>query len=153
MFMIFGFIFFAIDIFVLSNKDFKSDQDKYFEKVDYYFSGQMYSYKLLGGTTYFIEIDVDSALFKKDEISIKDNFVGLYLKKHDKIFFYANFELNSRENEKILSNALPYVKVNSSTRSIEYISKQNIIKKETLIVSDIYLQDFKNMQTDEMIRF
>jgi len=149
-----GFIVGVLYTFLYSERDYKREQDKYFEKVDYSFFGKMHSYQLLSGSLYFIEIDVDSATFTKNNISNNDDFVGLYSKKDKQIFFLSYFETGGRAKGKIVSDTLPYVRVNSSTRTVEYITDKDSIFQELLrTFLTIDLQSLKDSQTEEMVRF
>ena len=150
-FIIVGGTYFTY-LFINGGRHYREEQDKYFSKVEYYFSGKMHSYRLLGGVTYLIEIDVDSVSFTKNNISYKNDFVGLYSETQGKIFFNADFDTDTHTNKSVVSDTLPYVRVNSSNRTIEYITdKETII--ETLNVSGFYLRDLKKTETKEMIRF
>ena len=139
--------------FVTEAENYQKEQDKYFEKVEYYFCGKMHSYKILDyRPIYLIEIDVDSALFVKNNISYNDNFFGLYSKTQNKIFFNAYFDIGNRTNKRVINDTLPYVRVNSSNRTIEYITN-NETKYEKLSISGFYKRDLEQIETKDMIRF
>ena len=147
--VILGLIF----LFMADKNNYHKEQDIYFEKEEYYFCGQMVSYKLLGGVTYLIEIDVDSVLFIKNDISSENDFVGLYSEKQKKILFNADLTIDENTDKNAVSEGLPYVRVKSSNRTVEYIINKETTVYGMLDVSNFYKRGLKKKETEDMIRF
>jgi len=146
--------FFTWAILFSNYSDKKEVKDKaiYFSKVSYTISGKMGSYRPLGGIVYLLEIDVDSITIPKNYLSKKDDFIGLYSKKPNKVYLNAYLESGECNTFKEIRNdTLPYVKINSSKKIIQYIGKT--ISTEELRYFNLYKNYLSEIETNEMIRF
>ncbi len=148
------FAFLAIVSFYLfNNKVYVKTQEEYFLKVKYDIYGKMLSYRLLGGSVYLIEIKVDSINMIKNQLKENDDIVGLYSSKEAKAYILAYFEDGNDETyEKISDSSLPYVKIHSSQKSIEYCNDTNCAI-ESLRSFNNYKSDLLEYETIETIKF
>lgn len=147
-----GFISTAIVFFWHGTKKYERDQNEYFSKVEYLIEGQIVASRLLGGGTYFMEIDIDTIAIPKNNLSKSDDFVGLYDPEKSKVYIIACDGLGQRSYEQIRGDTLPYIKINSERREILYI-RQDTSHIDFLQSNDIYKDELLKMQTIDMVRF
>ncbi len=147
-----GFISTAIVFFWHGTKKYEREQNEYFSKVEYLIEGQIVASKLLGGGTYFIEIDIDTIAIPKNNLSKSDDFVGLYDPEKNKVYVIASDNLGQCSYELISSDTLPYIKISSERREILYI-RQDTSFIDLLMTHNIYRDEFLKMQTIDMVRF
>ncbi len=143
------FVLIAIVFFTYTKNSYIKNQDRYFTKVSYIIEGRISSSKLIGGVSYLIEIEVDTSNILKNELSVDDDFVGLYDQEQNKIYIIADI-VNDSSNETI-SNQLKYIKINTFKKEVMYLGDS--VQIELLKCNSIYKHHLVEIETKNMIRF
>lgn len=132
-----------------SSYEYHKAQENYFSSSSYKFYGCLYERKHLGGATFLLKIDIDSALLSSTIPPKATNYTGPYNKQHRYIYLLAqNTEwLTHKDIERPI-----HVTIDSSLRKIVYESKDTTFETR-LRAYQIYTDRLSKYETNETIRF
>ncbi|KIA96803.1 hypothetical protein OA93_16485 [Flavobacterium sp. KMS] len=147
-------------MFVVSPAKYEEEQNDYFSKVDYHFTGTVDRFQYLGSSRCLLYIKVNQIEIKKNKLNMDDDFLGLYSKESNLIVLFADFYLllknkyNSLENDKI-ENINVDIKVNSIERKIYYYKNKILVGETYLRPTAVYVKKLIMVEKDmnEPIRF
>lgn len=149
--LIIGILTFIIalpSIIANSDAEWEKRYNKYFEKVDYEFSGKIKSFIHIGGSRSLIKIEIDDIQIDKNEIQNDDDFVGLYDNKNNIIIMFNTFSMDFYDINKdklwidIVRNSTIGKEIEVERLNVRVISKERKIYYEQVDNKDTILIHF-----------